>query len=235
MIDADAVEERGHAPRRAGGSRRSRSARSRSQRYAGSPQSWPVALNASGGTPTDTSSMNSSARAQTSALSVPATNGRSPTDVDAMAGRIAPRLLPLLLGDPLPVLVPQDFARRSRRASSSARGSRSRSGAGQRATIACRRDRGNRLEERVVVEPPAFARDVAGKRRRRAASAAPIRPSGTRRTPGSSASSFAPAHRVVIDRRCDCARDRQIARDAVGRAPRCRPRAAKSGTGSTAM
>ena len=42
------------------------------------PQSWPVALNASGGAPTDTSRRNWCWRAQTSALSPSTMNGRSP-------------------------------------------------------------------------------------------------------------------------------------------------------------
>ena len=51
MIDADAVEERGGAPGRARIHGKPLAAIT-SQRHGGRPQSWPVSLNASGGTPT---------------------------------------------------------------------------------------------------------------------------------------------------------------------------------------
>ena len=70
------------------------------QRHGGRPQSWPMSLNASGGTPTVASRMNSCLRVHTSGLSPDTMNGRSP---NTLTRRSRPRRLPLLVGDPLQV------------------------------------------------------------------------------------------------------------------------------------
>ena len=59
------------------------------QRHGGNPQSCPVSLKASGGTPTVASSMNSSLRDQTSGLSPDTMNGRSPNTRTPAARRAA--------------------------------------------------------------------------------------------------------------------------------------------------
>ena len=57
------------------------------QRHGGSPQSCPLSLNASGGTPTVASSMNSCLRVHTSGLSPDTMNGRSPKTRTPAAAR----------------------------------------------------------------------------------------------------------------------------------------------------
>ncbi len=59
------------------------------QRHGGRPQSCPVSLNASGGTPTVASSMNSCLRAHTSGLSPDTMKGRSPKTRTPAAARAA--------------------------------------------------------------------------------------------------------------------------------------------------
>ena len=78
MIDAVAVEEIGAAPRALAQPAEILARDRRPTDRRGMPQSWPVALNASGGAPTDTSRRNCCCRAQTSALSPSTMNGRSP-------------------------------------------------------------------------------------------------------------------------------------------------------------
>ncbi len=73
------------------------------------PQFWPVALNASGGAPTETSRRNWSCRAQTSALSPSTMNGRSPSSATPCAVRAG--LLPLIVRQPLQVLMEEHLAR----------------------------------------------------------------------------------------------------------------------------
>ena len=89
-------------------------------------------LNASGGTPAETSSMNSPRRAHTSALSVATTNGRSPTIVDAARARGRARRAATGLGDPLQVLVAQHLAREAAAALRRARAARDRAAAAAR-------------------------------------------------------------------------------------------------------
>src|SRR5262245_16795704 len=72
------------------------------------PQSCPVALNASGGAPTETSSRNWCCRAHTSALSPSTMNGRSPNSCTPLACARA-SVHPLRARGPLEVLVEQHF------------------------------------------------------------------------------------------------------------------------------
>ena len=110
MIDAIPVEERGHPARALPDPRVVRRRDGVPPVHVGRPQSCPVSLNASGGTPSETSSRNSRWRAQTSALSAPTTNGRSPMTVTPCAARPGRAACHCDLGDPLPVLLPQHLA-----------------------------------------------------------------------------------------------------------------------------
>ena len=143
---------------RARASRRSRSPPSRPARHGGSPQSWPVSLNASGGTPMVASKRNSCCRAHTSGLSAEFMNGRSPNTRDRPRQPFG--LGPLLGRDPLQVGPVGDLRARARRAPRSTRSASARaSGSGHCVHGSSSCSAMQRSEQRVLVEPPRLRRD----------------------------------------------------------------------------
>ena len=193
------------------------------------PQSWPVALNASGGAPTDTSRRNWCCRAQTSALSPSTMNGRSPNSCDAVRARV--RALPATARR----RATADTAGTAPRRASSRR---ARSIAAGLAALQLRRGhsvhgrsplaRVQRAEQAVVLDPPRLLADARAQRRARGRCRAATRRRETveRRA---QRGVLQPADRRVVDARRGADRGRARSRSA-GDSAASPPSAANSGT-----